>query len=461
MTHSKGRPVRDSNRGPTVVRTIASVHGASAYHTAPPTTPVPGLIDVIDRFSCFSGYKINLAKSEAMPLGTLSTIPTTVPSFPFKWSPNGFVYLGIFITPSFDQLYKANFAPLFCKIKQDLERWMSLPVSWLGRIALVKMNVLPRLLNPVQMIPVLFSKRVLKDINGWLSSFIWNKRRPRLKMAVLHLPSSMGGLDLPNIKIYQLCAHLRFVNDWVKGKTSIWMDIETALSQCRLSNLLFFNTFKEIKAFCANPVTINTLKAWRLVRRLEGRSNITSIYTPIINNPAFPPGSSDPGFRQWSNKNIKSLSDLLSDDKLMSFEQLTNKYKLSKQDFFRFLQIRHYITSSTTLIDHPVISAVERILFHQQFKVSLSSFYHVLNGFSAVGAQGVRDVWERELSVTIDEDKWDTIWSLAKKISICTRTRAIQLKILHRLHISPNRRHFFNRSLSPLCVSSVKLMWEL
>lgn len=91
-----------------------------------PETSVPSLIDVIDRFSRFSGYKINLAKSEAMPLGTLSVIPTTVPSFPFKWSPNGFVHLGIFTTPSFDQLSKANFAPLFFKIKQDLERWTSL-----------------------------------------------------------------------------------------------------------------------------------------------------------------------------------------------------------------------------------------------------------------------------------------------------------------------------------------------
>ena len=167
-------------------------------------------------------------------------------------------------------------------------------------------------------------------------------------MAVLHLPSSMSGLDLPNIKIYQLCAHLRFVNDWVKGRTSICMDIEAALSQCRLSDLLFFNNFKEIKAFCTNPVTINTLKAWRLVHRLEGRSNITSIFTPIINNPAFPPGSLDPCFRQWSNKNIKSLRDLLSDGKLMSFEQLTIDYKFGKQDFFHFLQIRHYITHRTT-----------------------------------------------------------------------------------------------------------------
>lgn len=417
-----------------------------------PETSVPALIDVINRFSCFSGYKINLNKSEAMPLGTLSTIPAMTPPFPFKWSPNGFGYLGIFITPSFDQLYKANFVPLFCKIKEDLERWVSLPVSWLGRIALLKMNVLPRLLYPIQMIPILFSKRVLKDINGWLSSFIWNKRRPRLKMAVLHLPSSMGGLDMPNIKIYQLCAHLRFVNDWVKDKTSTWMDLETALSHRRLKDLLFFNNFKEILAYCSNPVTINTLKAWRLVRNLEGRSKITSMFTPIINNPEFLPGSSDPRFQQWTSKNIKSLFDLFSNNILMSFEQLCNTYSLTKQDFFRFLQVRHYIIHNTTLINHPELSDIEIMLFQQQNKMSLSSFYKVLVRLSTCDTQRVRSLWEKELSVTLDKETWDSVWSNTKNISICTRTRAIQVKIIHRLHISPHRRHLFDPSLSPLCL---------
>lgn len=58
----------------------------------------------------------------------------------------------------------------FINIEEDLERWISLPISWLGRIALVKINVLPKLLYPIQMIPVLFTKMVLKDINGWLKS---------------------------------------------------------------------------------------------------------------------------------------------------------------------------------------------------------------------------------------------------------------------------------------------------
>ena len=33
--------------GPTVVRTIASVHGASAYPTAPPTTPENGEFNIL------------------------------------------------------------------------------------------------------------------------------------------------------------------------------------------------------------------------------------------------------------------------------------------------------------------------------------------------------------------------------------------------------------------------------
>ena len=57
-----------------------------------PKTSIYVLLSIIDVFSQFSGYKINLTKSEAMPLGSLNSIPAALPSFPFKWSPSGFVY---------------------------------------------------------------------------------------------------------------------------------------------------------------------------------------------------------------------------------------------------------------------------------------------------------------------------------------------------------------------------------
>lgn len=158
----------------------------------------------------------------------------------------------------------------------------------------------------------------------------------------------------------------------------------------------------------------------------------------------------DTDFRRWDTKGITKLGDLFSNDSLMSFEQLTQKYQLPKQDFFRFLQIRHYITNRTTLMEHREISALEKLLFQQPGKVSLSLFYDVMRIMSPTNTQRVKRVWEKELSVTINEGTWEDIWSYAKKISICTRTKAIQFKITHRMHISPNHRHSFNPSLSPL-----------
>lgn len=63
----------------------------------------------------------------------------------------GFVYLGIFPTSQFDQMFKAY---LYNKIKQDLELYNSLPMSWLHGVSLLKINVLPHLLYQGRMIQI-------------------------------------------------------------------------------------------------------------------------------------------------------------------------------------------------------------------------------------------------------------------------------------------------------------------
>ena len=68
------------------------------------------------------------------------------------------------------------------------------------------------------------------------------------------------------------------------------------------------------------------------------------------------------------------------------------------------------------------------------------------------GVQKVAQTWQAELGINIVEQEWDVIWGSVKKMSVCNRVRLQQYKILHRLQISPNRRHNMNPQLSPMCL---------
>lgn len=65
---------------------------------------------------------------------------------------------------------------------------MDLPISWLGQIGLIKMNILPRLLYPLQRTLLYIGKNMNCDLEKHFSRFIWHKKKPRLKISKLQLP---------------------------------------------------------------------------------------------------------------------------------------------------------------------------------------------------------------------------------------------------------------------------------
>jgi hypothetical protein len=51
-------------------------------------------------------------------------------------------------------LYDKNFKSLKKEIKEDLRRWKDLPCSWIGRINIVKMAILPKAIYRFSAIPI-------------------------------------------------------------------------------------------------------------------------------------------------------------------------------------------------------------------------------------------------------------------------------------------------------------------
>lgn len=125
------------------------------------------LADVISRFGKFSGYKVNKTKSSVLFLNERERLCPTV-QHPFMNAPEGFRYLGIFITPNLNSLVSANYDPVILKVKEFLCRWVSLPLSVIGHINAFKMNVLPKFLYLFQSIPLPPPPKFFQDMKTTL-----------------------------------------------------------------------------------------------------------------------------------------------------------------------------------------------------------------------------------------------------------------------------------------------------
>jgi hypothetical protein len=73
---------------------------------------------------------------------------------PFKIFTNNIKYLGVALTKKVNDLYDKNLKSLKKEIKEDLRRWKDLPCSWIGRINIVKMAILPKAIYRFNEIPI-------------------------------------------------------------------------------------------------------------------------------------------------------------------------------------------------------------------------------------------------------------------------------------------------------------------
>ena len=73
---------------------------------------------------------------------------------PFTIATKRIKYLGIQLTKDVKVLVKENYKPLLNEIREDKNRWKNIPCSWLGRINIVKMAILPKVIYRFNAIPI-------------------------------------------------------------------------------------------------------------------------------------------------------------------------------------------------------------------------------------------------------------------------------------------------------------------
>ena len=111
------------------------------------------------------------------------------------------------------------------KITDYTNRGRNVPCSWVRRINIVKMRILPKAIYRVNAIPIKLPTVFFRELQQIILQFVWNYKKKKKKKKQKNLNSQRnlkknetGGINLPDFRLYYKATVIKKVWYWNKQK---------------------------------------------------------------------------------------------------------------------------------------------------------------------------------------------------------------------------------------------------
>ena len=123
------------------------------------------------------------------------------------------------------------------------------PISWIGRINIIKMVIFPKAICRFSAIQIKIPMTVLIEIEKAIMKFIWKNKSRRVAKVILGRKSDVGYITIADLKLYFRAIVTKITWYWHRNRhVDQWYRIEdTEANQQKYSNLILDKGSKNIQ----------------------------------------------------------------------------------------------------------------------------------------------------------------------------------------------------------------------
>ena len=340
-------------------------------------------------------------------------------------------------------LHKLNFTRVLDNFKFGLNLWKGRSLTILGRAEIVRTLAIPKILYVCNYLDPPSS--FLKEVKSSIVSFIWSKKRPKVKYSALINNYNEGGIKVPDIGAKLKAQKIMWVKRVIldTGNT-LWIRcLESLLESVGGRNAIRSNFKKELIPPTLPLFYKQCFKTWCGFVDFEPTKSSEIMIQPLWNNSKIPVKLNRRLFAHGissiksiinENDTLKKLNEIITQNDEMYNSLYLPYLSLTKSVPKRWLHILQNSAEEQSLVPHSSKEYVSTK--HGIISISLLTSKCVYDQFlyDIIEDATAKVKYEHSSDNSLE---WRDVCKNIYKTTICTYTRQFQYRIIHNyLHVN-------------------------